>query len=130
MPSSTKNDNRSFLTNLIDHLRLPLYRNGYSLVFSSLASSALGMLYWILAARLYPAEIVGLNSAVISTAAFLANIAQLNLTNAMNRFLPAAGRNTRRLISVSYLISVVLAILSAHHRKHQLAAAAKFVQAA
>lgn len=81
-------------------------------MFSSLAGSALGMLYWILAARIYPTETVGINSAVISASMFLANVAQLNLVNALNRFLPVAGNKSRKLILVSYLLNTSLGILA------------------
>src|SRR5437016_588970 len=48
---------------LVAHLRLPLFRNGYALLFGSAATSGLGLLYWVFAARFYPAELVGINSA-------------------------------------------------------------------
>ncbi len=94
----------------VTHLRNPLYRNGYALVLSSAATSALGMVYWILAARSYTDEAVGLNSALISTMIFLASVAQLNLVNALNRFIPRAGRATGRLAIYAYLISLAMAL--------------------
>lgn len=100
------------VTRIVDHLREPLYRNGYALVFSSAATSGLGMIYWIVAARTYSPEIVGLNSAVISAMIFLANFSQLNLHNALNRFLPGAGKGSRRMVLYSYLISLTVAALS------------------
>lgn len=93
------------------HLRTPLYRNGYALVFSSAATSALGLVYWMLAARLYEPAVVGLNSAILSAMIFLANVSQLNLMNALNRFLPNAGRAGGRLIGGSYLVSLGVAVV-------------------
>jgi O-antigen/teichoic acid export membrane protein len=94
---------------LIAHIRTPLYGNGYALVSSSAVTSALGAAYWILAARLYTPEAVGLNSALISMMMLLAGISQLNLMSALNRFVPVAGRATRRLLIWSYLIAMVVA---------------------
>lgn len=102
----------SLLARLIEHARMPLFRNGYSLVFSTIATSGLGMLYWILAARLYPTEVVGLNTAVLSTAVFLANLAQLNQVNALNRFLPAVGRSASRFIGMTYLVSAGAGVIA------------------
>lgn len=100
------------ITRLIEHIRTPLYRNGYALVFSSVATSGLGVVYWMLAARSYTTEAIGLNSALMSAMIFLANLSQLNLMNALNRFIPSAGRATSRLIINAYLISSVVAVIS------------------
>ena len=97
---------------LISHVRVPLYRNAYALVLSSATTSGLGMVYWILAARNYTTESVGLNSALIATMIFLANLSHFNLTNALNRFLPEAGGVTGRIIIYFYLISLSAALVS------------------
>ena len=60
------------LARLTAHLRDPLYRNGYALVLSSAATSVLGILYWVLAARLYSTAVIGVNSALLSALSFLA----------------------------------------------------------
>src|SRR5260221_11418977 len=98
-----------FMARLMAHLRTPLYRNGYALILSSTVTSGLGVLYWVLAAHNYSTEAVGMNSAAISTMMFLAGVSQLNLTSALMRFLPGAGKATFRLVIYTYLISVVIA---------------------
>ncbi len=95
---------------LLTQVGSPLFLNGYALVLSSGATSVLGIGYWIMAARLYSEEAVGLNSAALTAMFFLANVAQLNLVNALNRFVPSAGRATTRLILWSYLASTVMAV--------------------
>ena len=86
------------------HLRIPLYRNGYALLLNAVSTSALGVLYWILAARFYSIEAVGINAAAISTMTFLSSAARLYLDGALIRFLPRAGTRSTRLIQYSYLI--------------------------
>ena len=54
------------LTRLRAHMRDPLSRSGYALVLGSAITSALGMGFWVLAARLYSAADVGTASAMIS----------------------------------------------------------------
>lgn len=90
------------------HLDVPLYRNGYALAVAAAATSLSGFVYWIIAARLYPASVVGIGSAVISAMNFLSGIGQLGLTSALARFLPDAGVGGRKLIAVSYAVSVLL----------------------
>src|SRR3954447_16691043 len=97
---------------LIAHLRSPLYWNGYALIFSSVASSGLGMVYWIIAARVYSPEAVGLNSAMIAAMMFLAGVSQFNLMSALMRFIPGAGRRTSQLVLGAYTFSMIAAIVA------------------
>src|SRR5262247_3643604 len=71
--------------------KLPLVRNGYSLIASAGVTSILGLVYWLLAARLYSVVEIGLNAALISTMMAVGGIAQLNLTSVLTRFLPGVG---------------------------------------
>ena len=100
------------LARLVAHLRTPLYRNGYALVLSSATTSVLGVAYWILAARTYTPDVVGLNAAAISAMMFLAGVSQLNLMSALLRFIPGAGRATGRFVVSAYLISVSVVAVS------------------
>ncbi len=102
---------RRFVSRFMIHVSTPLYRNAYALMLNSIASSALGMGYWILAARNYSTATVGLNSAAISAMMFLAGVAQLNLTSAELRFIPGAGRATARFVGYAYLVSVGIAVV-------------------
>jgi len=96
---------------LTEHLHLPLFRNGYALLFSGATTSALGLLYWALAARLYPAATVGVGSALLSAMLLLSGVAQLSLNNVLVRFIPAAGHDTRALIIKSYAASSLMALV-------------------
>lgn len=100
------------ISRLMSHIRDPLYRNGYALVISSAITSGLGVLYWILAARNYTTEAVGLNTAIISMMIFLAHVSQFNMRNALNRFVPGAGQATKRLVGYSYLISLAMTLVT------------------
>jgi O-antigen/teichoic acid export membrane protein len=91
------------------HLRVPMFRDGYALVLSGMITAVLGAAYWVVAAHSYSAEDVGLNSAAISAMMLIAGIAQLNLSSALIRFVPVAGRSSRRLILGSYLTSIAVA---------------------
>jgi O-antigen/teichoic acid export membrane protein len=94
---------------LMKHLRTPMYRNGYALLLSGFTSAGLGMIYWLLAARSYPAATVGLSSAAIAAMMLLSGASQLSLNSALVRFVPLAGRATGRLVGYSYLISAMAA---------------------
>ena len=57
----------------------PVARDGLALVLSSALTSAVGLLYWVVAARLFAPATVGVNSVALSTMALLGGIAHLNL---------------------------------------------------
>jgi O-antigen/teichoic acid export membrane protein len=82
-------------------------RDGLALVLGSAVSSGVGLLYWLLAARLYSPEVVGVNSTAISAMMLLGTASQLNVKNALLRFLPVAGASARALFGWCYLVSVV-----------------------
>ena len=88
-----------------------LLKNAYALAVNTAATSILGLAYWLVAARSYPPEIVGLSSAAISAALLISSISQLNLSEALARFLPVAGRHSRRFIRSSYAMTAGLAIV-------------------
>src|SRR5690349_124467 len=97
----------------IAHLRTPLYRNGNALMISTGITSALGLLYWTIAARVYQTDDVGLNSMAISIMIFLSGVAQINLQEAMIRFIPRAGARTLRMALYSYGIVIALSLIVA-----------------
>ncbi len=92
-------------------LWVPLYANAYTLIFNQITSSALGMIYWTAAARLYSPEEVGQNTAIISTMLFLADLAEFSLKSAMTRFVPRAGGRIRKLVLSAYAVNIVMALI-------------------
>jgi O-antigen/teichoic acid export membrane protein len=98
---------------LLQHLRTPLYRNGYLLMLSAAATSVIGVLYWALAVHFYPARVVGLNSAAISAVTLLSGAAQLTFTGALSRFVPVAGRATTKLVLSAYALCSAASVLAA-----------------
>lgn len=92
------------------HLATPLYHNAYFLIIGAITSGLLGFLFWTLAARHYAADIVGLNSAVVSAMMLVSGACQLGLNSVLVRYLPAAGLSTRRLVLASYLLAGALSV--------------------
>ena len=104
-------DQSGWANSIISHLRKPLYRNGYALIINAVSTSILGVLYWVIAARFYSTDAVGINSAAISTMTFLSSAARLYLDGALIRFLPRSGAHAKRLIQLCYLIAAVAAAI-------------------
>ncbi|TWF75349.1 O-antigen/teichoic acid export membrane protein [Pseudonocardia hierapolitana] len=88
-----------------DGWRAPQHRDGMALVLSSGVSSAIGMLFWVLAARLFEQDTVGVNSAALSAVTLLASASHLNLGNAILRFVPVSdGR--RALVAGCFAVGI------------------------
>jgi O-antigen/teichoic acid export membrane protein len=91
--------------------RDPQNRDGMALVLSSAISSAVGMLYWVVAARMFDPTTVGINTTVVSTLGLLGIVAQLNLGSAMLRFVPVVGRGARALVAACYATGIGAAVV-------------------
>jgi O-antigen/teichoic acid export membrane protein len=87
----------------------PMLRNGHALIASSGLTQVIGVFYWVVAARAYPAAVVGRNSVALNVMLFLAAVAELNLMSTLIRFLPTSGSRSLRLILTIYGISASIA---------------------
>lgn len=77
-----------------------LYRGSLILIANTVATSAIGFVFWSLAAHRYPASAVGVFSSVTSGAGLLAAIAALGLPNVIIRHI-ASAENGRELMIVA-----------------------------
>ena len=92
---------------------MPLIQSGISLIASSIVTSGLGFVFWIVAARQFSSAQLGIGSAVITAMILLAEFAQLGLRTGLVRFVPTAGSGARQLIARSYGIAAGFALLGA-----------------
>jgi O-antigen/teichoic acid export membrane protein len=93
------------------HAADPLLRSAYSLMLNAGLTAALGVAFWVVAARLYEADEVGRDAALIAVMVELSTMCQLNLTNALTRFLPSLERGTARALLAAYAASGGAALL-------------------
>ncbi len=96
-------------------LQVSLYRNAIYLIISNAISALLGFVFWMLAARLYPAADVGKASAAISAMMLLSLLATLGLDYAIIRFLPNANRAANTMVNscltIAGLASIIVAFI-------------------
>jgi hypothetical protein len=89
----------------------PLIRSAYSLMANTVVSAGLGVVFWVVAARLYPPESLGRDAALIAALFELAIVAQLNLQHVLPRFLPSLQRGVSRALLGAYGLSGATALL-------------------
>jgi O-antigen/teichoic acid export membrane protein len=88
-----------------------LLRGAYSLLANTAVTSALGMAFWVTAARVYPRATVGRDTVLISVMIELSTICQLSMGTGILRFLPDLGPRSARALAAAYGVTVLAAIL-------------------
>lgn len=72
---------------LFTSLKDPLYRNSVFLLLGRLLNVGVGFLFWLMAARLYPTEEVGVATALISSLGLIVFISSLGFNFSLIRFI-------------------------------------------
>lgn len=80
---------------------------------NTVVTAMLGLAFWIVAARLFTEEQVGVSTTVIITMMYLADLSCLGLRTGIARFLPSAGDRRTRLLLPSYGLPLVVAAIAA-----------------
>lgn len=93
------------------HLRDPLMLSAYSVMASTALTALLGVGFWALAARTFSPSDVGNNGVLITAMITLSSVCQLNLSNALLRFVPRSGDGAGRVIVGAYGLASVVALL-------------------
>lgn len=88
-----------------------LNRGANSLIITTAGTSLLGLVFWIVAARKFDAATVGSDGALLAALVEISTVCQLNLDNALPRYLPALRGNTRRLLSAALGASAAAALV-------------------
>ena len=91
--------------------RDPLIASAYSLVANSALTAGLGVAFWSVAARLYEPAELGRDAALIAVMLELSAICQLNMVNAVTRFLPSLKRWTAWALLRAYAASAAAALV-------------------
>lgn len=91
-------------------LQDPLLRNAYALIVNAGIGAALGVGYWVIAARLFPAADVGEGQALINAMRMLAALTSFGFVGALTRFVPETGRATGRFVGAVYLLGGALGL--------------------
>lgn len=90
-----------------------LRRNSVAVVSSSALTSLLGLAFWAVAAKLFPAAQVGVAAAITSSAMMLSTLASLSLGAMYERFLSLTGHRTNTaILRGCLLVSAVAATLA------------------
>ncbi|MHC1595626.1 MAG: oligosaccharide flippase family protein [Candidatus Syntropharchaeales archaeon] len=96
------------------HLHDPLFKNAIYLISTTVATSLLGFIFWMIVARYYTSEEVGLGSTIISAMSLLSMLSLLGFNVALIRFLPTSNQKKDMINScftLSLTASAVITII-------------------
>ncbi|MBL7117266.1 MAG: oligosaccharide flippase family protein [Candidatus Syntrophoarchaeum sp.] len=96
---------------LKQHLNDPLFKNAYFLMLSSVTSAGSGFFFWLIAARFYSTEDIGLASAIIAAMGLLGMLSMLGFDISLIRFLPEREDKTELInscLTISFIFSLAL----------------------
>jgi O-antigen/teichoic acid export membrane protein len=91
-------------------LKVPLYKNSIFLMLKEFATYGFGFLFWIIAARLYSAEGVGIATALISSNIMLATFSGMGLDSLLIRSFPDS-KDKSGIFSTCIIVTTIFAFL-------------------
>ncbi len=86
----------------------PVVRSGLPLAANTVVTAGLGFIFWFVAARTYPVDLVGIGAASIAAMIMIADVCQMGLRNGLVRFLPVAGSAWLRIVCCAYLVGAAV----------------------
>jgi O-antigen/teichoic acid export membrane protein len=96
-----------------DELKNPLYKNSFFITSARFFNVFIGFIFWIVAARLYSIEDVGIGTALISSMAIIISISRLGFDFTLIRFVNKTDKkkvfNTSNVITT--LASIIIGII-------------------
>ena len=96
---------------LRERLSTPVVRNAMYLIATEALGAVLGLLFWAVAARVFPDADVGVGAVLITSGTLLAILSTLGFNISLVRFLPERGTRVARLINTSVTIGTVVAVV-------------------
>ncbi len=90
----------------------PLYRNSLYLMMSMLVMSFFGFFFWMLNARMFTAEQVGLATTIISISTLIVSFSSLGLGQGIIRYLPKSKEPNKKINTCFTLITIVTIIVT------------------
>jgi O-antigen/teichoic acid export membrane protein len=101
------NFKHAYLQILVD----PLYKNSIFNMSGTFILGAFGFVFWIIVARLYKTEDVGIATTLISIMALLSSFTLMGLSSSLTRYLPKSA-NKNELINSSFVIVTLVALIT------------------
>jgi O-antigen/teichoic acid export membrane protein len=97
------------VSRILNQFKDPLYKNSFFIMLTSLSSAGFGFFFWMLAAKLYPKEDVGIATALISSMGLLLLLSRFGLDVSIIRFFPEKDKSS--IFSTTALITTFFTVV-------------------
>ena len=87
----------------------PLYKNSFYIMLTSISSSGFGFLFWVIAARLYSQEDVGISTALIASINLIVLLSRFGFDQYIIRFFPEKDKS--KIFSNSIIITTIFSVI-------------------
>lgn len=95
---------------IISYLKDSLFKNSIYIMLSSISSASFGLIFWMLAAKYYPPEEVGIATALISSMSLIVLISNFGLDFSLIRFIPINDKsnifNTTAIVTTFFVVII------------------------
>lgn len=92
-----------------NHLKDPLYKNSLYILLTMVTSGLCGFLFWIIAAKLYSQEDVGISTALISAMSLITVLSTLGFDQSIIRFFPDG--NKLKILTTSTIVITIATLI-------------------
>jgi len=92
------------------HLADPLFKNSFYILVANVTGTAVSFFFWLVAARLYVKEDVGVATALLSAVSLLILLTRFGLDQSIIRFFPHGDKS--KILSTSIIISTASAMIA------------------
>ena len=89
-----------------------LYRNSIFLILSTAIMAFFGFFFWIINARLFKPEQVGIATSLISVVTLISSFSLLGLNNGIVRYLPTSERKNQKINTAFTLVALASALIA------------------
>jgi O-antigen/teichoic acid export membrane protein len=89
-----------------------LFQNSVYLMLATAVMASLGFFFWLLNARLFTPEQVGIATTLISVATLISGLSQLGLGNSLIKYLPTSERKHEKINTALTLIIIASSMIS------------------
>lgn len=96
-------------TYLISQLSNPLLKNSLYIILTSISTAGFGFVFWMIAAKMYSTENVGVATALISSMTLIILLSKIGIDTSIIRFIPEGDKN--KIFSTSIIVTTFVSIL-------------------
>ncbi len=95
---------------VLEEVKTPLYRNAIYLMVNTASVAGIGFLFWVVAARIFPEDVVNADLILIQAATYLGILSSLGFGHGLIRFLPTTAEDPEKMVNSCLTLSLLFSL--------------------